>query len=568
MIRQAKMRWQFPLLAALLAGLLGPAVAGLAQAQPAASSNDPAYLGFFTPPQTQGEIKVELHVDPRATNKVTVMSFGAPFPPGCVREVGQIYLKDSRGKELPLHVKPLAVWPAPVPGHGSLRAVLVQFQDYIASDVPRTYTLGWGRPRQESEPRGWPVREGWLPAQTKDYPPGKVLDPPVYVTLPAEWLERCLLKGPMLPAERRQALGFYDQAMRLSFATAANRLDPKVDPKHRLDVAKEHEAWLYDRSMSFFVTYVRLGGLEPLVEAHRAAQYYASQMLPDGKFALLGEKNGADIKYGYQECLLLDYWLTGDEQMPEASRRVLKVLDTWDPVYAPERSFWTERNLGLGLLNAVAAYEMWGDQRLLARARAIFEAAVAMQNAPPAGAPNEGCMVHTGRQHGEKVEGWICSVWMSSLMVDAMLRYYLVTADPRAPASIEKLADFVVKTGTYRLRPHANEPSDLTFPYYLVSSQTRAQVEADPWTDRQHALDSALILAAADYFSRQAGRPKPEYRRLLQELLATARWNFDKHYRPDAPAKDAAPAFPLAPARKFNWWFRTTASLDWFLSRP
>jgi hypothetical protein len=320
--------------------------------------------------------------------------------------------------------------------------------------------------------------------------------------------------------------------------------------------------------MAFFVTYLRLGGLEPLVEGHRAAQYYASQMLPDGKFALLGDKSGPDLKYGYQESLLLDYWLTGDEQMPEASRRVLKLLDIWDPVYTPERGFWTERHLGMSLLNAVTAYEMWGDQRLLARARAIFEAAAAMQGSPPPGAPHDGCLVHTGRQHGEKVEGWICSVWMTSLAVDAMLRYYLVSADSRVPASIEKFADFVVKTGTYRLRPHANEPSDLTFPYYLVSSQVRERAEADPWADRQHALDSALILAAADYFTRQAGRPKPEYRRLLQELLATARWNFDKHHRPDAPAKDGSPAFPLAPARKFNWWFRTTASMDWFLSRP
>jgi len=38
-------------------------------------------------------------------------------------------------------------------------------------------------------------------------------------------------------------LGFYDQA----FATAVNRLDPRVDPKHRIDAIKEHEAWFYDR---------------------------------------------------------------------------------------------------------------------------------------------------------------------------------------------------------------------------------------------------------------------------------------------------------------------------------
>lgn len=79
----------------LLAGLW--AWADAAQAQPTAAA-DPAYQGFFVPLQPQGEIKVELHVDPRATNQVMVMSFGVPFPPGCLRGVGQVYLKDSGGQ--------------------------------------------------------------------------------------------------------------------------------------------------------------------------------------------------------------------------------------------------------------------------------------------------------------------------------------------------------------------------------------------------------------------------------------------------------------------------------------
>jgi len=257
--------------------------------------------------------------------------------------------------------------------------------------------------------------------------------------------------------------------------------------------------------VALFVTYLRLGGLEPLVEGPAPRSTTPSRCCPTAGSPCWGRKNGPDRKYGYQECLLLDYRLTGDERMPEASKRVLKLLDIWDPAYSPEHTFWTERYLGLSLFNAVGAYEMWRDDRLLARAWTIFEAVLH----PPAGASKDGCLMHTGRQHGERVDGWYaacgCLRWMSSLVVDVMLRYYLVSADPRVPGAIEKLADFMVRTGSYRLRPYANEPSDLTFPDDLVRSQTLAQAEADPWSDRRHALDSALILAAADYFSRQAG---------------------------------------------------------------
>jgi hypothetical protein len=434
--------------------------------------------------------------------------------------------------------------------------------------IPHTYTLGWGTPRKEKEPHGWPDRQGWLPAEDKTLAAAGVSVPPVYATLPKEWLGQSLVKGPILPAGQSKAVPFYDEFMGLSWKTAVNHLDKRVDPKHRIKDLTDAEPWLYDRGATLYVTYLRRGGLEALTEAHLASQYYATQMMPDGKFRLLGNGKERDGKYGNQECLAMDYWFFGDERMLTASQHVAKLIDDWDPAYSTKRGFWTERQLGLLMLNAITAYELQGDPKMLERAKHFFDAAYDHQFNPPPGVPRNGCWVHNGRQHGQEADEahQICSPWMSTLVLDAMLRYYIITADPRVPQSIEALADFVVRHGTYRKRPEPGEPREMTYPYYLIGSGPLGNLEADLWGDRMHALDVSMILASADYFTRKAGKAKPEYRKLLSELLQTAQWTFEKTYRPNGP-NEGIPIFGVSPPRKFNWWFRTTASLDWFMSQ-
>ncbi len=551
------------LLAALALGLLFLSPPGAA----AGAGPDPAWQGFFPPVQEQGEIKITLHPQARATGRVVVVSFGVPFPPGYLQDPAKLAVLDSLGKEMPLATKVLARWLPPTPGAGSIRAVLVQFRDYLSSPVARTYTLRWGRPRKLNEKRLFRARSGWLPVKDGSYPPGAVMEPPVYVTLPPAWLGKCLLKGRILPARPGGPYAWYDQAMGRFFLTAANLSHPPVQQKYRINYADKYEPWLFDRAMTFFITYIRLGGLEHLRQAHRAAQYYASLIGPDGTFRLLTGKYTRDMKYGYQECLALDYWLTGDEKMRETSTRVTKLFDSWDPHYSVGKGFWTERHLAFLLLNATVAYEISGEPRFLAKARDTFDAAWRLQNDPPRGVPRgSGCMLHRGRQHAEKVKGWLCSPWMSVLMVDAMMRYYLVTADDRVPRSIQELADFISRYGLYKVVYNKKQKAPWITPHYLASPQPLKYYHTKQWTDPQHALDVSSIFAAAIYLAGKQGRPQQQYRQVFHQLQATARFDLKRTFNRYGP-KFGKPQYPLNPPRKFNWWFRTTASIDWLVGQ-
>ena len=548
----------------LLAGLM----AAPAPAQTVRGSLDPLYLAFFPPVQGSGQVRIGLNPAPQAVGRPVVVGFGMPFPPGFITDPAQISLVDNLEKELPIRVQVLARWPQGMPGAGSLRAVQIQFEDYLGVALERHYAVRWGQARQLSERRTWPARQDWLPVQDGSYPAGAVSEPAVYVTLPPEWLGQCLLKGRVNPGGVNPGYAWYDEAMADYFPTAINQFAHRVEEKFLIPYQQNYEPWLYDRSMTFFMVYIRQGGLEPLRQAHRAAQYYASLMRPDGKFGLLDEHRGPDMKYGYQECLATDYWLTGDEGLKEASRRVTALLGgTWKPDYNPERGFWNERGLAFALLNATGAYELLGEAAWLDKAREQFQAVHALQFNPPAGAPRgTGCAVHRGKQHGEKgesLEGWYCSPWMGALLADAMLRYYLVSGDPQVPEAILGLGRFAASRALYAVETPQSKRAYLV-PSYIASAEDPARSLNERTTDQQHALDVARSIALALYFCPPGDPSRPVLEKSLDELIDTARYDFQRNHNKLAE-KFAKPSYPVSPPRRFNWWFRTTADLDWLL---
>lgn len=552
------------LFAALLAWLAAPA-APAAAASGLVGAGDPRYQAFFPPPQTKSELKVALHPAKQAVGRPVVIGFGLPFPPDFLHDENKIALFDNLGQEIPIHVKALARWPQTMPGGGSLRAVLIQFQDLIAAEMRREYLVRWGEPRKQSEARGWPARQDWIPVKDGSYPLGTVTEPPVYVTLPPAWLGMCLLKGRINPAGAAPGFAWYDQEMLNYFGTMINRYDYPVQEKLQINYVHQAEPWLFDRAMALFMVYVRLGGLEPLRQAHRATQFYARQIKPDGTFSLLGNIPGArDVKYGYQECLALDHWLTGDELILDASRRVLTLLDAWDHHYDVDKGFWTERHMAFSLLNATTAYEIFGDHDLLTKARDRFEAVHKFQTRPPEGVPaGLGCTPHKGRQHGENVEGWYCSPWMSSLLVDAIMRYYLVSADPRVPESVTEFARFAAQKGLYTIS-HETYKQPYQVPMYLTNLYDPGKHMLDRWTDQQHALDVAVTMASALYLAPPDYRHRELLQRTLKQLIITAQFDFEKNVNPFG-YKDNRPKYSLQPPRRFNWWFRTSAGLDWLM---
>lgn len=552
-------------LAAILALAL---VLTLAWALPAGAQGveDPAYLGFFPKPVKQGKLELKLYPDSQATGRVLVVSVGVPFPPGYVRNPKDISLFDSLGQEMPIHVKVLARWPEPVPNAGTIRVALIQFRDLLGTTVARKYQMRWGSPRKEDEPYDWPVDRGWVAPKDAPYPAGSVKDPPVLATLPPEWLSLCLLKGRMLPPNHRKRSDFYDKAMNYYYQGSLGRIDPKAGNKKKVDYLGSQAPWLYDRAMAYFVTYMRRGGIDPLRQAHWATQFYAHNIDQDGKFKLI-KKEDVDVKYAYQECLALDYWFTGDPRLLSASRRSLRALETWDHHYTAQKNFWTERHLAFKLLGYTTAYELFGDRELLMKAVEVFESAYNLQFQPPASAPQgTGCFPHLAKAHGMHFDAWVCSPWMATLFVDAAMRYYLFTADPRVPRSIMALADFIIARGSYREQLHPSRPDVYTFPHYLINpNHPPIKTEVNRFDGLQHATDTAKVLAAAIYFARKQRLPVMTYEDAYKDLMRTGKRAWKEVE--DMKLGQKLPPRPPWPPRKFNWWFRTTADMDWLVSQ-
>lgn len=553
------------LLGLALFSLLGAAqTSGAAEVQ--ADPSTAAYRGFFPPPRPQGEVPLTLVPHPHALSQVVPVSFGIPFPPGYVSDPALISLMDNTGKEIPIHVEVLARWLPPVPGAPCIRSVLIQYQDYMASPVPRTYTLRWGKPRQKTMAKGWPASRAWLSLTDNSYPALTVKDPTVWALLPASWLGQALIKGHLAPAGtypefhwQEEALGgFYQQAINQPVLNKSQQVHPERQKRFGINYLTTSEPWLFDRTTTIFLRYLTTGDLKPYKFALRDVQFYANNVQENGNFALLKPGSPPNVIYGNQEALTIAWFFTGLPSLQNTSKRVVKLLDRWNPEYSPERTFWTERHLAYHLMIATAAYEMTGDPALLKRARHAFDIAYGMQTAPPPGAPKDGCLIHTGVQHSSPVKGWTCSPWMTVLFEDAAMRYYLLSADPRVPQLVLTMADYFIKYGTYRRSPK-NSPREFTYPYYMASSVEKAEISGMDW---QHCLDTRKLLALAIYFARKQNLPWEQYRKIYDELVISAKEMLPRH------REGRITPYTLFPPRKFSWWFRTTADIPWLLNQP
>lgn len=552
------------LLALVLAILLAvPAMAAGIPSDP----NHPAYRALFPPVENAGELPVTIAASPGALGRVIVAGFGVPFPPGFVSDPNNIALVDNLGMEIPIHVTVLARWPEPVPGAGSIRAAMVQFMTLMGTKAPRVYKIRWGAPRAQSEPRGWAPRTNWVEATGGGYPKGSVKQPPVMAAFEAKWLGKCLLKGRIMPGYSNPMDDIYDRAMKYYFNVAINNVSPKMPPKKRINYVGSHEPWLYDRSMSFFVTYFRNGKLDVYRQAHWAAQYYASKISPTGQFLLLKSKSQIDIKYCYQECLAMDYWFTGDDKLLRTAKHLYPIFTSWNYHYKPHGGFWTERHFAFSMLGAITNYELTGNKEALELAREIFEVGLQMQFDPAPGVPRgAGCLVHLGRQHGERGvdDLWVCSPWMSGLYIDALIRYYVVTADSRVPQAISAMGNFLATRGIHNATLSPRLPK-YAVPYYLVNVQGPVRTEVEPWSDRQHACDALGSLACADWFIRKGGGHSSLVQDKIKDVKKTMAWVFEPCLRKTSFDDRGLPLLNLGPPRKYNWWFRTSASWDWYL---
>jgi hypothetical protein len=546
------------------------------------SLSQPDTLGFFVPAQTQGRTPVTLYpVESVSPGAVTRVSFGVPFPKGFLpaADLGRVRLLDAAGAERAVHVSLLTPWRDLTAGADlpSVRSALVQsdvaFPDADADGDadPLVFTLEWGTAAR-ALPAITPladVRSNWVrydnaaaPAGTDYKAADNVFEPPAYALFTPQWYGQAVLKTRLLPAGSDPAFAGYDEAYSNFARTAVNDVDPRVTAGNLVHYTTTDEPWLFDRATAFFQLAFRTGDVEYLRQGHRAAQFYANHISPQGYFDLKGD----DLKYVTGEAISTDYWLTGDARMIQVHQRMNPMFDhAQNAAYAPGR-FWTERHAAAKLMGYVTGYELLGDPAVARKARDTFTTYLAHQNSPPAGAPNTGLLMHLKPDHGEGGSNeWIASPWMTVLLVDAVERYYIHSGDARVPGFVTRIADGVNRIGESMYYTDAVDGVTHLQPYYLAGpGLTDAQREMDEWGDMEHGVDVSKIFALAYFFTKQAGSPSSVYLGRFEELADTGQAGFNYWTRPNSPAS-GLPAFRLTPARKFNWWFRTTANRDFLL---
>jgi imidazolonepropionase-like amidohydrolase len=438
-----------------------------------------------------------------------VVSFGLPFGPDVLADDRLLRVVGADGEEIPAHTRPLARWW--IDGkQGTLRSVLVQF----AAPAGDRVTVAWDRPRTKS-------REAVPVAETRTVRTGDGFDfhcPKVLALLPPAWLCASRVAWQQVPAAENSAAPWFDEHLAAQFPGSLKNI-----------ATKSVEAHLYDRPATYAKIYVRHGEEKHLLAALRANDFYLQNLGADGFFQL---KKG-DHKYVYSEGSAIMYLLTGDERYREGVLRALQGWASWKRIEYKGQGFWTERHAGTGLAAWLHAYELTGDPEQLAAARRYFEAVYALQVSPLDGKDPDGAWLHTGDSHGDG-NGWTSSPWMSALLMDSIWKLWMITGEPRCPASLSLYAKFAL---THALTP------DRKGVFYMANSPGRGRSE-DPESP-PHNMEACYVLSLGYWLSGGTDRALLDAVQSLWPPLM----------------RDGA----NSPGRKFNWRFRETSMLVWFL---
>ena len=521
-------------------------------------------------------------------------SFGLPFPPDMIPDDSRISVEDAAGKEVPVFTKPLVKWWIDRK-EGTNRSVLVQFEVRVPdrAKTPQKFLVRWDKVRTRNRPEQVPVDRtqdvvpvspGFPPAQpglaafltfpatqpallaTRLAPvvslrppaatqpttamlpttgPGRrrrpefqpvatsfdFRQPKILATLPAQWLCDSLLVWQQVPAAQNQVASWFDEHFDRQFPGSPKWITAGRDGS---------ESYLFDRAATYAKAYARSGKAEHLLAALQAVDYYIQHIGYSGLFAYAGD----DLKYVLTEGPALAYMLTGDERYPAVIAQMTKAWERHTDIeYTDPEMFWTERHTGFGLMAYLHSYEITGNLAHLDKAQRFFEAALAMQVQPGDGKEPVGAWLHTARSHTDG-NGWTTSPWMSAFLTDAIWKYWMNSGDPRAPASLLMYAKYAQR---YCITP------DGTSTWYMANAPGRGtsvgvgRGSTGVPRDETHNMEGAYLMALGHYLS---GGLDPGYLPKIQTLY------------PPMLAEDSA----NEPGRKFNWRFRETSMLVWFLA--
>jgi hypothetical protein len=281
-----------------------------------------------------------------------------------------------------------------------------------------------------------------------------------------------------------------------------------------------------------------------------------------------------DQKYSYNESLALTYWLTGDTQVLPNIEQVVKVYDDVDN--RVNKSFYTERHVGLKLMAHTVAYEVTGKKEYRDGMLAVLEGLRADQLKPFDGGPVDGGIWHTFLAH-EGAEGGlpITSPWMSALIADAAARLYLVTESPTAAQLLIGLAGHECGVGSYmtdairdKVNPLVDQAGQVPqrLPHYLATRNGLGyDGEFDQWANMEHTPEVAAVVAWGVYFAGQTGdKAKEASLRTCADQLYTAFSHVITYWtRPAAPTGSNQDAYRNTPHRKYSWWYKNSSGFAW-----
>jgi hypothetical protein len=461
-------------------------------------------------------------------------------------------------------------------------------------------------------------------------------EPHVLATFPDSYLASTGILGQQVTsAEAHQpqfgGLAFLSDAMS-AFALSSMydlgyALNP--DPESVVDPVVNFEGWLYDRCTTYLTAFVHTNDARFLREAYRSCRYYASKInLTGADRGIFSGKPDPDAKYSHLRGLYAYYALTGDELALDAGTAI---ADLWyaDPIFVlPYRAghtrgsdrIWTERLLGTSFEGLYYGHRLTGQSKYLYAFDQMFDTAyrhitgdatalAAINPGIPVAFPPQNCFIHTAEQHseGNGDQPW-CSIWMSELTIDALLRYEEQTGDARASEVFVRLARYLRDVGSAYFNSGNDNNLDDTFmnpsiPYDAAAGENIRRLvplygsglgpdlvrrNFGEYEDFLHCTDATALTAVAlralkvhgGYDENPIGPFASEGASILQlhhEFAACAKLTFvgDTRSRRDprvwtsaqlAPGvgnpatfirqnKIGYPVGNLSPQRKLSWWF-------------
>ncbi len=484
-------------------------------------------------PGVQGTSVIATLVPQTDLTGPTIVSFGLPFPPDALADEKNIRVTGSDGAELAVFTRPLVKWWIDRK-EGAIRSVLIQFETTFQGKTPQQVTITWDKPRTRI--RATEVATGDTqferhvdaPVNFNRTDAYSYQCPKVLALLPPGWLCNSLVAWQQITVAGNRVYPWFDEHYTTAFPGSLRYIS--ANPRG-------YEAHLFDRPAVYAKFYVRSGDEAQLVAALAANDYYRQHITPDGFFDVKKDASGQpakDLKYVYSEGTAIMYMLTGDENYEETLKRVAKGWATHSRIEFRGEGFWTERHHGFGMMAWDHLYELTGDPKCLDNAKRFFDAALDMQIHPGDGKAPDGAWLHTAAAHGDG-NGWTTSPWMSAFLSDAIWKYWMLSGDERAAASLAMYDKFASRYAV---------TADGKYVNYMANSPGRGQPQNKQ--DLSHNMEGIYLLSMGYYLS---GGQDKEFLTRIEGL------------KPGMLDDQAN-----SPGRKFNWRFRETSMGLWFLA--